>query len=77
MEAVDAFLVFDEVLDAAQALPHATYRLADCGVHFHDFALAMTMGSILTIRRVCQALEDIDVFARTSLAKRRLMAHAK
>lgn len=77
MESFNAFLVFDEVLHAAQALAHAADRLAYGRLHFHYFALAMEIGTIFTIRRVCKALENIDVFMRTSLVKGGLMAHAK
>ena len=77
VEAVDSFLVLNEVLNAAKGLAHASDRLCDGDVHVHDFALPMTVRAILSIRRVCKAFENIQVFARTSLAKRSLMAHAK
>jgi hypothetical protein len=77
VEAVDSFLVLYEVLNAAKGLAHASDRLSDGSVHVHDFARAMTVRAILSIGRVCEAFENIQVFARTSLAKRSLMAHAK
>lgn len=77
MEAVNPFLVLDEVLYATKTLAHAADRLTDCVVHGHHFAGTMAMGAIWAIWRVCEARKNVEVFARTSLTERSLMAHAK
>jgi hypothetical protein len=77
VEAVNALLVLDEVLHAAQTGSHAANGLTDCNVHLHNLAGAVAVRVVLAIWRVCEALENVDMFARTSLTERSLMAHAK